>query len=185
MSSAPGRIRLVEASIRLDSIPSNGRDLVVHVSEEERAAVAERLKISAVERLEVKLHADKFRGGIRVTGQLEARIVQPSVVSLEPVSQDISEPIDRVFLPGSEKPYAGEAGAEIFVDLEGEDLPDLFEGPEADLSELVIETLSLAIEPYPRAEGETIEDLGVKLSDGAEESPFSKLKALKPGGEHD
>ena len=183
MSTASGRLRITDASIRLDSIPAEGRDVVVSVSEAERAGIAERLAITTVEALAVRLHADKFRGGVRVTGRLEATIVQPSVVSLEPVRQEISEPIDRIFLPGGEKPYAGAAGAEVFVDLEGEDLPDHFEGPEADLTDLIVEALSLAIDPYPRTEGESIQDLGVDISDEGKESPFSKLKGLKPGGE--
>lgn len=178
--STPNRLRLADAGIRLDSIPAEGRDVLVSVDAEERAAIAAELGITELERLEARLHADKFRGGIRVTGHLEAAIVQPSVVSLEPVRQAIAETIDRVFLPGGEKPYAGAAGAEIFVDLEGEDLPDHFEGPEADLSDLILEALALAIDPYPQAEGENVEALGVTLEDEAPESPFAKLKALKP-----
>src|SRR5262249_30937572 len=107
---------------------------------------------------------------------------QPSVVSLEPVTQEIAEPIDRVFLPGGEKDYAGPANAEIFVDLEGEDVPDHFEGNEADLSDLIVETLALAIDPYPRAEGESFGALG---EDGDTESdlPLAGLKVLKTPGD--
>lgn len=173
------RLRLTDASIRIDSMPAEGRDLVVSVADEERQALAGRLGVTAVERLDVKLHADKFKGGMRVHGRLDARIVQPSVVSLEPVAQEISEPIDRIFLPGGEKAYAGAAGAEIFVDLEGEDLPDHFEGPEADLSDLIVETLSLAIDPYPHAKGEKVGEMDVIDEDAEPSSPFASLKALK------
>ena len=38
--STPGRIRLNEASIRLDSMPVAGRDVAVTPSAEERAAIA-------------------------------------------------------------------------------------------------------------------------------------------------
>jgi uncharacterized metal-binding protein YceD (DUF177 family) len=175
------RLSIADASIRLDSMPAEGRDLVLSVGEELRAALAAQLGVSAVEALDIRLHADKFRGGMRVHGSIKARITQPSVVSFDPVSQDISEPVDRVFLPGTEKPFAGEAGAEVFVDLEGEDIPDHFDGKEADLSDLIIETLSLAIDPYPRAEGESLETLGAKLDDPAELSPFARLRALKSG----
>ncbi|HHY51442.1 MAG TPA: DUF177 domain-containing protein [Alphaproteobacteria bacterium] len=175
----PLRLRLTDASIRVDSMPPAGRDLTLSVGDDERAAVAAQLNVTAVERLEVSLHADKFRGGMRVTGRLEAVVVQPSVVSLDPVRQAISEPVDRVFLPGGEKEFAGPAGAEIFVDLEGEDLPDHFEGPEADLSDLIIETLALAIDPYPRAEGETLADVGLVNQNDEAESPFSALEKLK------
>jgi hypothetical protein len=163
-------------------MPSDGRDLEIAVAEAERAALAERLGITSVEKLEVRLHAVRFKGGIRVTGRLEAEIVQPSVVSLEPVSQSIAEPIDRVFLPGGEKEYAGPAGAEIFVDLEGADVPDHFEGTEADLSDLIVETLSLAIDPYPRVAGETVADLGVATDEAPPDSPFAALGRLKDKG---
>jgi uncharacterized metal-binding protein YceD (DUF177 family) len=172
------QFRIPDASIRLDSMPAAGRDLALVVGPADRLAIAEQLGITAVEKLEVKLHAVRFKGGMRVTGRLAAATVQPSVVSLEPVTQEIAEPIERVFLPGGEKAYAGPADAEIFVDLEGEDVPDHFEGNEADLSALIIETLALAIDPYPRQPGEA---LGALRDDGDTESdlPFAGLKILK------
>lgn len=173
------RFRITDASIRLDSMPSEGRDLVLEVDAAEREAMAKLLGISAVERLAIKLHADKFSGGMRVTGMLSARVVQPSIVSLEPVPQDIEDAIDRVFLPGGEKSFAEAASAEVFVDLEGDDVPDHFDGTEADLSDLIIETLALNIDQYPRLEGESVANLGIDELNGAPESPFAKLKALK------
>ncbi|WP_055048675.1 DUF177 domain-containing protein [Devosia sp. A16] len=172
------QLRIADASIRLDSMPAAGRDLVLVVGAADRLAIAEQLGITAVEKLEVKLHAVRFKGGIRVSGRLIATTVQPSVVSLEPVTQEIVEPIERVFLPGGEKVYAGPADAEIFVDLDGEDVPDHFEGNEADLSALIIETLALTLDPYPRQPGES---LGALRDDGDTESdlPFAGLKILK------
>ena len=176
--SASDRFRITDASIRLDSMPTTGRDLALTVDKDEREHIAEELEVTSIDRLQVKLHAVRFRGGIRVTGRLEAIVVQPSVISFEPVTQEIGEPVDRIFLPGGEKQYAGPADAEIFVDLEGDDLPDHFEGNEADLTDLIVETLSLAIDPYPRAPGESLGELG---SDGLEDevNPFASLKKLK------
>ncbi len=176
--SAPDRFRITDASIRLDSMPTTGRDVSLTVDNDEREHIAEELEVTSIDRLQVKLHAVRFRGGIRVTGRLEAIVVQPSVISFEPVTQEIGEPVDRIFLPGGEKQYAGPADAEIFVDLEGDDLPDHFEGNEADLTDLIVETLSLAIDPYPRAPGESLGELG---SDGLEDevNPFASLKKLK------
>lgn len=178
MSGHVAPFRIADASIRLDSMPAVGRDLELAVDARDRLAIAEQLGVTAVEKLVVSLHAVRFRGGIRVTGRLAATTVQPSVVSLEPVTQEISEPIDRIFLPGGEKPYAGPADAEIFVDLEGDDVPDHFEGNEADLTELILETLSLAIDPYPRAEGEEIGEIGGG-GDTEADLPFAGLKVLK------
>lgn len=184
MSAQTRPVRIEGADIRIDSMPINGRDLTLDVGAEDRFAIADQLGITAVEKLQVKLHAVRFKGGIRVTGRLVATTVQPSVVSLEPVVQEISEPIDRVFLPGGEKAYAGPADAEIFVDLEGEDMPDHFDGNEADMSDLVVETLSLALDPYPRNPGES---LGALSDDDDTESdlPFAGLKVLKTPEEKD
>lgn len=178
MSGTPGRVRITDASIRLDSMPRTGRDLDLTVDKGERDLLAEELDIVSIDRLQVKLHAVRFRGGIRVTGRLSAVVVQQSVVTFEPVIQEIGEPIDRIFLPGAEKQFAGPANAEVFVDLEGEDIPDHFDGNEADLTDLIVETIALALDPYPRAPGESIEDLGLgKIEE--EVHPFASLKKLK------
>ena len=177
--SAPDRVRLADASIRLDSMPTAGRDVHVVPPDAERAAIAAQLGLSSVDSLDVRLHAVRFRGGIRVTGRLTGEVTQPSVVTLEPLKQQVAEPIDRVFLPGGEKSYAGPANAEIFVDLDGEDVPDHFEGNEADLSELIVETLALAVDLYPREPNASIDDLGLK-PDLGKTSPFEALRVLKP-----
>jgi hypothetical protein len=177
--SAPERVRLNDASIRLDSMPVAGRDVDVSPSADERAAIAAQLGLASLDALAVKLHAVRFRGGIRVTGRLTAKVTQPSVVTLEALTQEIAEPVDRIFLPGGQKQYAGPANAEIFVDLEGDDVPDHFEGNEADLSDLIVETLALAVDLYPREPNASLEDTGFK-PDLDKTSPFEALKALKP-----
>jgi uncharacterized metal-binding protein YceD (DUF177 family) len=178
VSAGQQRLRFEGATLRPDSVLGAGRDVSLDISEDERTELAARLGVTSVESLRVNLHAVRFRGGFRVTGRLEADLTQPSVISLEPIPQHVEEPVDRVFLPGGERDYAGPANAEVFVDLEGEDLPDHFEGGEADLSELIIETLALAVDPYPRAEGEKVEDLGLPDS-GTKDNPFADLARLK------
>jgi uncharacterized metal-binding protein YceD (DUF177 family) len=172
---------VLDASVRIDGLPPEGRAIMVEADAEQREAIARELGITAVERLRARLRAVGFRGGIRVTGDLDARIEQPCVVSLEPVHQDIAEPIDRVFMPGREPQPASAGHADIFVDLEGDDLPDYFEGPEADLSPMIIETLALAIDPYPRAPGAELDTNGLDPDDPSD-SPFAALARLKAGG---
>ncbi|RUT32547.1 DUF177 domain-containing protein [Arsenicitalea aurantiaca] len=178
MSEPATPVHFADATLRIDRMPADGREIALSPDAEEREALAAQLKITAVPRLEAKLRATRFRGGIRVLGRLRAEIVQPCVVTLEPVTQAIDETVDRVFLPGTERSLADQADAEIFVDLEGEDVPDHFDGSTVDLSELLIETLSLAIDPYPRAPGAKIEAKGLDVDDEAL-SPFAGLKALK------
>lgn len=173
------RLHIPEATIRIDTMPAEGRKLDLTINAEDRARIAELIDVTSVDSLAVHLEATKFRGGLRVTGTLEAEIVQPSIVSLEPVLQTLSEPVDRIYLPasGRDAPQPETAGAEVYVDLEG-DIPDYFEGKDADLSELILESLSLAIDPYPKLEGESLGDYLPK-DDTGDDLPFAGLKVLK------
>lgn len=168
---------LFDAIVRIDRLPATGRDLDVTLDADTRQALADTLKLSAVERFEAHLTVAPLRGGIRAQGRLSARVIQPSVVTFEPVTQDIDEPIDRVFLPepAAHKPTPG---SELYVDLEDDDFPDHIAGPEVDLSALLIETLALAIDPYPRLPGESLDALGLGSDNGAG-GPFADLAKLK------
>lgn len=167
----------LDAVVRIEKLHPPGRDVSITLDTEGLAALAEVLKVTVVEHFSATAIVAPLRGGVRVLGHLKARIAQPSVVTFEPVIQDIDEPIDRVFMPNVEKPSNPTAGAEIFVDLEG-DAPDPLDGPELDLTDLLIDTIALAIDPYPRNPGESLDSLGVKLND-EELSPFASLKSLK------
>ncbi len=175
--SGPPAAPILDALIRIDHLPLEGRDIEIVATPSQLAVLTELMHVSSVERLQARLGAVPFRGGILVRGRLTATIVQPCVVSFVPVRQEIDEAIDRVFLPGAEKPRPPASNVEIFVDLDDDDLPDHIEGPEVDLSALITETLALAIDPYPRAEGASVEALGIEQDD-EDVSPFASLKSL-------
>jgi len=168
---------LLDARVRIDHLPPEGRRIDVIATAEQRDAIALRLGISSLERLEARLELTGFRGGLQAHGRLEAVAVQPCVVTFVPVRQLIDEEIDRVFLPAAEQPKSATSHPEVFVDLEGDDMPDYFDGHEIDLSEAIVETVALAIDPYPRAEGVSLEDIGLPKDD-EEISPFAGLKSL-------
>ncbi len=109
---------------------------------------------------------------------MRADVTQACVVSFEPVPEHVEEKLFRLFLQGAQHEPDPAPGAEIYVDLERDDLPDHFDGPEADFSEWLIETLSLALDPYPRKPDI---ELDSTYSDDPDESdsPFEALKALK------
>ena len=72
--------------LRAASWAAGQRDLLGPAVAGLRAAIADRLAITSVDRLEVNLNATRFKGGFRVTGTLLARITQPSVVTDAPRS---------------------------------------------------------------------------------------------------
>jgi hypothetical protein len=173
---------LFDAIVRIDRLPAGGRSVVVDADEKTRTAIAEAMKVTSVERFVASLTVVPLRGGLRAQGRLVASITQPSIVTFEPVSQDIDEPIDRIFLPVSHGHQAPAPGSEVFVDLEDDDFPDQIDGPEVDLSALMVETLALAIDPYPRRDGDDLATSGLAVSEG-EGGPFAALAKLKAKGD--
>ncbi|RDE08974.1 YceD family protein [Pelagibacterium lacus] len=168
----------LDGVIQVDKIPGAGRTVKITTDAEQREMLAERFKVSAVPAFSADLVASRFRGGIQAKGRVEGMVVQPCVVTGDPVEQAISEPVDRVFLPGHDAASEATAGAEVFVNLEDDDLPDYFDGNEIDLGELAMEIFALAIDLYPRKPGAELE-AGSAGDDPAELSPFAALKALK------
>lgn len=169
---------IFDAVVRIDKLPAGGRSVAVDADEAARGAIAQSMNILSVERFVANLTITPLRGGLRALGKLDAAVTQASVVSFEPVSEVISEEIDRVFLPAPRDHHAPTPGSEVFVDLEDDDFPDHIDGPEVDLSALLLETLALALDPYPKGKGESLDKLGVTL-DAPEAGPFAKLAALK------
>lgn len=169
---------IFDAIVRIDKLPAGGRSIAVDANEAECAAIAQAMNILSVESFVASLSVVPLRGGLRAQGRLDARVHQASVVSFEPVAETVSEEIDRVFLPAPKELKAPGAGAEVFVDLEDDDFPDHIDGPEVDLSALLLETLALALDPYPRLPDESLEGLGIAQAD-AKDGPFSGLARLK------
>ena len=111
--------------------------------------------------------------------------VQTSVVSLEPVVEEVEEDLSLHFVPEPDERARSRADAEIVVDVMEEEPPEMFAGGVIDLGELVIEHLAIAMNPYPRKAGEEFPpDEVSSLIDREEsvqkkETPFSVLDALK------
>lgn len=169
---------LLNAAIRLDKLPANGRALEISAGEEECVAIARRMQVDAVSQFSARVNARPLKGGVEISGNLTAKIVQTCVVTFVPVEDDVSQSFERVFLPDTHGESAPKPGSELFVDLEGDDLPDYFEGPEVDLTELLMEVLALNINPYPRAPDAELPDVAIN-EDDREQSPFAALEQLK------
>lgn len=138
---------------------------------DERAALARRFGLLALDRLEAELTVAWQGGGtlLALDGWLKAEAVQRCVVTLEPVPQKIEESLHLRF--SRHLPAADEAEEEGLDPEAPEPLPP----GGLDLGEEVAQALSLALDPYPRAPGATLPE----SSQAVEEGPFAKLKALK------
>lgn len=117
---------------------------------EEREALARRFGLLSLDRLEGEIRLQRLAGGMaRLSGRLGADVVQACVVSLEPVASVLEQ--DFTVLYGSV-----EAGKTVMVDLETDEA-EPFDGDAIDIGEAVVQQLALALDPYPRAPGASLE----------------------------
>ncbi len=160
---------------RLDSLGHEGVTRRLEATEPERAALAKRLDLMALEHLEAVLALRWSVGGIlRLDGHLSARVVQRCVVTLEPVVQEIEEDIALRFSRFAEEEIAA-GDEETGLDP---DAPEPLPPEGLDLGEEVAQALSLALDPYPRAPGAEL-----TLGEGEEDKgPFAALRDLKRPG---
>ena len=158
--------------LKLDRI-RDGERLDIVADEAERRAIAGRLDLDALDRLEA--HAVLSREGDRVLarGRVAASLHQRCVVTGDPVAAHIDEPFDIAFVPEP-------AAADEEVELGEEDCDVVFhDGAAIELGSAVADTLALALDPYPRSAGAeaALREAGVLSEEQA--GPFAALAQLK------
>lgn len=159
-------------------LPSKGRVYELTADADERAAVAARLELLELPRLQATITIVPAAGGIiTIAGALEADVVQQCVVSLAPVQSTIAEEFQLAFTRTPEE----EADEEELEISPHDDPPDILRGDEIDLAELVVEQLALFLDPYPRAPGAVFQNplKGDPEAGKATVSPFAALAKLK------
>ena len=155
--------------IPLGRITPQGLKVTLEATAEERAVLARRFGIEAVDRLEAALELHAEPGGtVLVHGRLAADVTQACVVTLDPVAQSIDEPVELRFVP------PGSAHSDD--DLEGPDEIPISREGDLELGEAVTEQLALALHPYPRSEGA---ELPSDVLDPEAPGPFEALKGWR------
>ena len=146
----------------------------------ELLSLAERLDLLALRKLRFKGELSAHgKHDWRLEGRLGATVIQPCVLTLEPVTTRIEEKVVRTFLKSW--PPETETGDEVEMP-EDETIDPL--PAELDLNDILEEALALAIPVYPRAEGAEAVDTLVAppgagpLTDEAVR-PFAGLSELK------
>lgn len=161
----PNRLRVAHLN------PRSPTTFSIRPDADARAAIAQELGITA-------LSALRFDGSVRpeggdawrLTGTLDARVVQPCVVTLQPVKTDLSEQVIRVYSPHLATPEGEE------IEMPDETLEPL--GQFIDLQAAMIEELALALPEYPRAEGADLPDTPDEAPPADTRRPFEGLDKL-------
>ncbi|PZU10938.1 DUF177 domain-containing protein [Sphingomonas sp.] len=135
--------------VRLDTLGDVPRAISVEAGAEERAALARRFRIVAIDRLEAEAMLTRIGDAVNVSGRIVAAATQSCVASGEDVPETIDQPFALRFVPEADAEI-GTADEEI--ELEEAALDEVgYAGGAVDLGEAVAQTLALALDPYPRA----------------------------------
>jgi hypothetical protein len=145
-----------------EKIETKPKHFSIKPNSAELKALARRMGVVEIKSLESEL--DFVREGnkaiIHVTGRLKAAVRQECVVTGKPVNSDITEDFEGWFTDKSktlsfvkarQEKQAVKAGVEFPILPENEDPEPIIDG-QIDAGELTAQYLSLAIDPYPRAE---------------------------------
>jgi len=159
----------------VDDIPETGLHLEIDAPEPLRAELAALAGLRELGRLSAVFDLTRRGAGVRVTGNVSARVGQTCVVTLEPVESDIDEPVDLRFAPQAVAPASAKSET-VAAHTSDEDPPEPLFGDELDLGAIATEFLLLGIDPYPRKPD--AEFAPVKAGD-ATAKPFAALEALK------
>lgn len=162
--------------LRLDQI-RDGQRIDLTADEAERSAIAERLGLGSLERLEAHVTLSPTGPVVRAEGRLAATLEQSCVVTGEAIAAHVDEPFALLFMPPPEDRNPDEE-----IELGEEDCDVVFyDGAAVDLGSAIADTLALSLDPYPRSASAdaALKEAGVLTEEQA--SPFAALAALKKG----
>jgi uncharacterized metal-binding protein YceD (DUF177 family) len=173
--------------VAVEQIPETGLHRDIEADRAARDSMAELAGLREILSASASIDVTPDSGGrVHVTGRVRARIGQTCVVTLDPIENDIDEPIDLILAPPDQIPALADL-VDDADDSEAEipDPPEPIENGMIDLGRLATDALFLAIDPYPRKPDAVFEPL-VTAAD-PEDHPFAALKALQvdpkaPGG---
>jgi uncharacterized metal-binding protein YceD (DUF177 family) len=168
--------------VRIDTLGPVARSIEIEAGEEERAALAERFDLIAIDSLAARLALSRSGEAITAKGTVIAAVTQRCVATGLPVPAKVEESFALLLRP---EPAAG---SEEEIELsEGEMDVVFYEGGLIDAGEIAAETLSLGLDPYPRSAeaDEALRSAGVRsetameaerAEERARRSPFAALR---------
>lgn len=171
------------APFDLGLVPERGKELVLTPSQSERAAISGWLEIEGLESLKASILITRLaENEYSYDAKFEADVVQPCVVTLAPVPAHVSGEVQRSFRVrprsvGSRRKKPAPEPQVIDISILDEDGPELLDSPIVDLAAPLLEELSLALDPYPRAPGVVFEPPAEEVIPA--HHPFAVLEQLK------
>jgi uncharacterized metal-binding protein YceD (DUF177 family) len=158
------------------TLPPQGDVRRVEADAAARLKIAQAYDLAAIERfvIDARMTPDG-KGGVHVTGGVDANVIYTCVVTLEQFPAQLREPFDMRFVAPKLR-QAKDKLIEIDFSADDEDPPEEIENGLIDLAAVALEFFGLALDPYPRKAGAAFAE---PLPDGTPVSPFAALAKLR------
>ena len=170
-------------NIKVSELKSGSRTFELVVSDNDLAELAERFGLNAIRSLSaiVEIQDKGPRQGVLLKGNVKADLDQHCVVSNDPVPSNIDTELYLRLVGPEELERLDEA--EAFLDPEADEY-DALEGDEINLGEVIAQTVSMALDQFPRKEGADIkikpnQDVTFNEELLEKKNPFSALEKLR------
>lgn len=161
--------------VRIDTLGAVPRRMALDADAAERAALARRFELPDIERLSAEMEITRNGQIVRAKGTLSARVTQNCIATGAPIAADIAEALDLEFRP---QPHV--SGPDEEIELDESELDVIFyEGSVVNVGEAVAESLSLALDPYPRCAEADAALAGAGVHREGEEPRTGALAGLK------
>src|SRR5690349_24823888 len=131
MSAKPAVKTPWSLPVRRDDVPETGLHLDLVADEATRTALAAVANVRGLPSLTATFDVARQGGGLKVTGEVAATVEQTCVVTLEPMTSELREPIELAFVPPRDDARPEEAADAI--DPAAEDEPETLVDGVADL----------------------------------------------------
>jgi hypothetical protein len=164
--------------MRLHEAARGERTVDLVADAETRTRIARQIGVPAVHRLEASVRVRPWLDGAEIDARWSATVLQVCGVGLDEFEQALEGAFDLRVVPAGSR-NAPDPEAELTVDPEAPDPPDVLDGDVFDVAAYVVEHVALALDPFPRKPGAVF----VQPPEPAEASPFAALLKLKPDGE--
>jgi len=170
--------------VDVTNLGAKGRHFKFQATEEEQDALRERYSVVAVQNLTAECSLIPHgKGRFKMEAVFRAKIIQECGISLEPVTEDISNSFIITLHQNNKKNNKEETEIDFEID---EDDIEYLTSTSVDMGDLIAQYISLEINPYPRKEDATGKELGKEIIQDDDlslvtekKNPFAILKSLK------
>lgn len=146
----------LDCSIKIADLEREPKHFKLVATEAQCKDLAERFDLVAIESLsgDMSVWDEGADSGVHVKGSISAKLTQRCIASLKPVEETLETDFELMLVDPAMADRMDDEG--VYLDPDAPDY-DALEGDIVPLGEVLAQTLSISMNPYPRAEGAELE----------------------------